>query len=68
MFFKCCPTGHELLLKGKYFAPERSKRAATTEYHRIAGEKFRHVVASGSTYLDLELVHIGGLKVSVDIA
>ena len=47
---------------------ERSKKAALIECHRSAGRKLRHVVASGSTYLNLELVHIGRLEMSVIVA
>lgn len=38
------------------------------EVIEVPAGKFRHVVASGSTYLNLELVHIGGLEISVTVA
>ena len=46
---------------------ERSKKASIIEYHRSAGEKVRHAVASGSTYLDLDLANIGRLETLVTV-
>ena len=34
----------------------------------VPARKVRQVVASDSTYLDLELIHIGGLEISATVA